>query len=85
MTERKTATAKRTYVCASPNCVWGNRIIQRGESHAVVVGQFTSLHLHHPCADQDYPELEEDETDEYENIAESWKEHCDMVNYINGR
>lgn len=66
--ERKTETAKRAYTCASLDCKWGHRTIQRGSSHAVIVDGFTSYRMHHECADADYPELTEDE---YENMAES--------------
>ena len=81
--ERKTETAKHTYICASLDCVWGHRKIQRGESHAVIVDGMFQKRFHHPCADQDFPDL--DHSDEYEDMAESWREHVDKVNYINGR
>jgi hypothetical protein len=82
--ERKTETAKRAYTCASLDCKWGHRTIQRGSCHAVIVDGFFQKRYHHECADADFPELEETE-DEYENMAESWREHVDKVNYINGR
>jgi hypothetical protein len=83
MSERKTETAKRAYTCASPNCVWGHRTIQRGESYSVIMDALFSKRLHHACADKDFPEA--DWADEYEDMAESWLHHCDTVNFINGR
>ena len=80
--DRKTETAKRAYTCASLSCKWGHRTIQRGSSYAVIVDGMFQKRYHHECADSDFPELAEDE---YEQIAESWKEHVDTVNYINGR
>lgn len=85
--ERKTETAKRTYTCASPNCKWAHRTIQRGESYSIIMDALFSKRLHHACADMDFPEADwvDEYENEYENMAESWREHVDKVNYINGR
>jgi hypothetical protein len=84
MYDRDTETARRAYTCASPDCKWEHRTIQRGSSYSLIIEGLASYRMHHECADELFPYPEETE-DEYENMAESWREHVDKVNYINGR